>query len=92
MRYSYEPFGKRTRDREAEHAASEDTQDGACPADEESSSQFIPTHKDQHLMVIPLNWLSHIKSTLALQSFLLLCHKHWVVKLGCYPVCVEGAR
>lgn len=72
MCYSYKPFGKRTRDGEAEHAASKDTEDGTCPADKESSSQFIPTDEDQHFMVIFLNWLSHIK-TLRLYSRSYFC-------------------
>lgn len=45
MCYSYKPFGKRTCDGEAEHAASEDTEDRPSPADKESSSQFIPADK-----------------------------------------------
>ena len=45
MCYSYKPFGKRTCDGEAEHAASEDTEDRPSPADKESNSQFIPTDK-----------------------------------------------
>lgn len=43
----HKTFGKRTCDREAEHAASDDTEDRPSPANKESSSQFIPTDKDQ---------------------------------------------
>lgn len=59
MKWSGKPLGKGACDGEAEHAASKDTEDGPCPANEESSSQLIPTHTNQHLMLIFLTNCCH---------------------------------
>lgn len=45
MFYLNKPFGKRLCNGETEHAPSKNTKDRTCPANKESSAQFIPTDK-----------------------------------------------
>lgn len=73
---SYKPFGKGTCDGEAEHAATQDTENRPGPADEESGPQFIPTET-----IIFLSCIGHIKCSHKVTDLLLLCHKQWVKKL-----------
>ena len=93
MWYSYKPFGKRTCDGEAEHAATEDTEDRPSPADKESSSQFVPTDKptDTWWSFFWMYWDTLKKSSSVVPPCLLLCQRHGVEKLWCYPVCIERA-
>lgn len=92
MFYLYKPFGKRTCNGETEHAASEDTKDRTCPANKESSAQFIPTDKEwmQQCFLITgatFKCFKYYKIT----GCLLLCNKHRVKELWCYPMSIQGA-
>lgn len=87
--YSYKPFAKSTCDGEAEHDASEDTENRSCPADKESCSQFIP--RRTILLFLLFGWVTLKHCGSKITQFLLLCHEHWVKKLWCYPVSIEGA-